>query len=194
MYFEKSIHRTPIGTVGVLCKQVSAFWTNIPPDIQRIEGEIPVKFGGDAVEVPGARDLLGKLETANAPWAIVTSGTRLLVQGWLKILGLSEPRILVTAEDVANGKPDPGCYLNGAAKLGLNASDVLVLEDAPAGIRAGKAAGCRVVALATTHRIVDLKEAGADWIVEDLRSVVIRGFNQGSSKIVIEIRQALRNA
>ena len=77
--------------------------TNEILDIQQIEGEIPLLFGDDAVEIKGSRALLTNLDEANVPWAVVTSGTLPLVQGWLKILGLAEPRRLVTAEDVENG-------------------------------------------------------------------------------------------
>jgi glycerol 3-phosphatase-1 len=139
-----------------------------------MEGEIPLLFGDDAVEIKGARALLTELDEANMPWAVVTSGTRPLVEGWLKILRLAEPRCLVTAEDVANGKPDPACYLLGRQRLGIRGTEKpLVVEDAPAGIRAGKAAGFDVLALATTHEINELVEAGADCIVRNLESVVL---------------------
>lgn len=143
-----------------------------------LEAEVPVRFGGDAVEIAGARALLDSLQALGAKWAIVTSGTRPLVAGWLEVLQLVQPEHMVTAEDVVRGKPDPECYRLGAKKLGLELGNcsrslapVLVLEDAPAGVRAGKAAGCRVLALATTHRPSELKEAGADWVIPDLKSL-----------------------
>jgi beta-phosphoglucomutase-like phosphatase (HAD superfamily) len=68
---------------------------------------------------------------------------------------------------VQRGKPDPEPYLKGAQILGMPATDCIVFEDAPAGIRAGKAAGARVLALRTTVTERELREAGADWIVED---------------------------
>lgn len=61
----------------------------------------------------------------------------------------------------------------GAESLKLDPKGLLVLEDSPAGIKAGKAAGCRVLGVATTHTAKEVKEAGADWVVEDLRSVVV---------------------
>ncbi|KAK7534659.1 glycerol-3-phosphate phosphatase [Phyllosticta citricarpa] len=161
--------------------------------VSSMEGTIPKEFGQDAVEIPGSRDLLGKLEAAGAPWAIVTSGTRPLVTGWLERLELAHPKHVVTAEDVVHGKPDPACYLLGAEKLQLpsdSRSEVLVLEDAPAGVRAGKAAGFKVVALATTHDVDQLKEAGADWIVGDVRSMTLRGYDKESGRITIEIGNA----
>lgn len=81
----------------------------------------------------------------------------------------------MTAEDVKEGKPDPACYRLGKQRLRLEGVEkVLVIEDAPAGIRAGKAAGFDVLALATTHKTEELVDAGADWIVQNLKSVCIR--------------------
>ncbi|KAK2775337.1 hypothetical protein FQN52_004021 [Onygenales sp. PD_12] len=158
--------------------------------VSHVEGLIPKDFGQDATEIPGARLLLSNLETAGAPWAVVTSGTRALVNGWLGVLNLAQPKHLVVAEDVEVGKPDPRCYLMGRARLGLGeGAQMLVVEDAPSGIRAGKAAGFKVLALATTHKLEQLKEAGADWIVEDLRSVELKGCN---GKVEIEILNALQ--
>lgn len=127
--------------------------TNQASDISHMESLIPLRYGSSAVEIPGARSLLSSLTTLASPWAIVTSGTMPLVTGWLTILKLPRPEHLVAAEDVENGKPDPGGYLMGLKKLGLegSAADVLVLEDSPAGIRAGKAAGCRVLGVVTSQ-------------------------------------------
>lgn len=157
------------------------------------EGAIPKLYGSDAVEVPGARDLLARLEAAGAKWAIVTSGTRPLVTGWLDVMKLAHPKFMVTAEEVSRGKPDPAPYLLGAERLGMEKSvkDVLVLEDAPSGVRAGKAAGFRVVAVATTHAIEELREAGADWIVRDLRSVTLERVDGKSGEVRIQIVDAL---
>jgi sugar-phosphatase len=75
------------------------------------------------------------------------------------------PEKMIPSDDVLRGKPDPEPYLKGAASLGLPASECLVFEDAPAGIRAGKTAGARVLALPTTSPEDELKSAGADWIL-----------------------------
>jgi glycerol 3-phosphatase-1 len=161
-------------------------------DVCHVEGLIPREFGSDAVEIPGARELLDALEAAQAPWAIVTSGTRPLMAGWLERMQLAEPRHCVTAEDVQQGKPDPECYLLGKARLGLAAGDrTLVVEDAPAGIRAGKAAGCAVIGLTTTHRVELIRVAGADWIVEDLRRVRFRGRDEQTGMLEMEIDPTL---
>ena len=160
--------------------------------MSKAEAKIPSTWGDDAIELPGSRALLDDLERAGAPWAIVTSGTKPLVTGWLDIMKLAHPKNLVVAEDVANGKPDPACYMLGQKRLGLpRDAAMLVLEDAPAGIKAGKAAGFKVVALKTSHTIEQLKEAGPDWIVEDLRSVTLKAFDKGKGKVEIEIRHAL---
>jgi len=134
--------------------------------------------------------MLAALQSSGAKWGVVTSGTRALIDGWLDVLGLPHPEMLVVAEDVELGKPDPRCYLLGRKKLGIESSSVVVLEDAPSGIKAGKAAGFKVIALATTHSLDQLKEAGADWIVEDLRSVSVKGVVDG--RVQIEIRNALQ--
>lgn len=159
---------------------------------------MPKIYGSDAVEIPGSRRLLEQLERVDAPWAIVTSGTRPLVTGWLDVMKLAHPKNLVTAEEVKNGKPDPACYQLGAKLLGFGGNgkeivgrQLLVLEDAPAGVRAGKAAGFKVVALATTHSIDRLREAGADWIVRDMRSVMMTTWNAKAGEIRIEIKDAL---
>lgn len=133
-----------------------------------------------------------KLEAAGAPWAIVTSGTSPLVNGWLSVMKFAQPKYLVTAEEVKNGKPDPSGYQMGAKRLGKSEAapeQILVLEDAPAGVRAGKTAGYKVIALATTHDVGRLREAGADWIVQDMRSVTFKGYKH--DRVAIEVRDAL---
>ena len=158
-----------------------------------MEGLIPKDYGTDAVEIPGARALLDSLDAQNVPWAIVTSGTRPLMEGWLERMKLAYPRNNVVAEDVEKGKPDPACYALGKARLGLGVEDAaLVIEDAPAGVRAGKAAGCRVLGLSTTHSVERIREAGADWVVRDLRSVSSLGRDEQSGLFRIELRNILR--
>lgn len=157
-----------------------------------MEGLLPRFHGEDATEIPGARALLDQLIEAKAPWAIVTSGTVPLVTGWLDRLALPHPDILVTAESVENGKPDPACYALGLSKLGLDktaSSDVLVLEDSPAGIASGKAAGCKVIGLVTSHTLDQVVAAEPDWIVEDLRSVTMVACTSGA--VTLQISNAL---
>jgi len=130
-------------------------------------------------------------------------------------MDLAHPRFMVTAEEVAVGKPDPACYRLGAQRLGFSLGEVdgdgkddgekdgkkeeapvsgeqfLVLEDAPAGVRAGKNAGFRVVALATTHGVGELRAAGADWIVRDMRSVTVERWDAKGRVVGVRIADAL---
>ncbi|KAK7753749.1 DL-glycerol-3-phosphatase [Diatrype stigma] len=185
--------------------------------VRYMEGLLPKLHGDDAVEIPGARALLDALIAAGAPWAIVTSGTEPLVNGWLDRLALPHPKVLVTAESVENGKPDPTCYNLGRSRLGLyghsssegekgeggegkGKGEILVLEDSPAGIRAGKAAGCRVLGLVTSHTAEQVVAAGPDWVVRDLRSVRVVGCDgaqaggaagRGRSVVTLQISDAL---
>jgi glycerol 3-phosphatase-1 len=153
-----------------------------------MESQIPLKYGEDAIPIPGSQSLLAQVSNLRIPWGIVTSGTKPLVSGWLDILQLVHPSVLITAEVVRDGKPNPACYSLGKEKLGLNGK-VLVVEDAPAGIKAGKKAGCKVLALATTHETEALWEAGADWVVKDLQSLRMEVCELGDGRrdVAIEI-------
>ena len=127
----------------------------------------------DVVALPGAVELIQSLPARR--WTIVTSCTRPLALVRLRAAGLPVPERIITSNDIVNGKPHPEPYLNGAGLLGLATADCVVFEDAPAGIRAGKGAGARVIALQTTERDRFLREAGADWIVKDCASVRVSG-------------------
>jgi len=138
----------------------------------------------DAVPLPGASELLNALPADR--WTIVTSCTRALATARLQAAGLRIPERLVTCDDVKNGKPDPEPYLKGASLLGVPARDCVVVEDAPAGIRAGKAASAPVIACRTTASESELKDAGADWIVEDCKSIsVLRPDPSGELRVVL---------
>jgi len=132
-------------------------------EIEDLAGVIPL---------PGSLDLLASLPPDR--WTIVTSCTRALAEVRIRAAGLPVPKKLITANDITHGKPHPEPYLKGAAILGFPASDCLVLEDAPAGIRSGKAAGAKVIGFTTTVEASVAREAGADWIVRncsDIRSL-----------------------
>jgi sugar-phosphatase len=101
------------------------------------------------VAVPGVVAFLTSLPQER--WAIVTSAPIELATRRLEAAGVPVPRVLVTAEDVAAGKPDPACYRLAAERLGVNVSDCLVFKDAPAGILAGEAAGAEVIVVTATH-------------------------------------------
>jgi len=125
------------------------------------------------VPLPGALELLASLPAER--WTIVTSCTRRLAEVRLRAAGLPQPKSFITSNDITQGKPHPEPYLNGAAVLGVSAAECVVVEDAPAGVRAGKAAGARVIAFTTTVAVSAVRNAGADWVVGncgDIRAVV----------------------
>jgi mannitol-1-/sugar-/sorbitol-6-phosphatase len=99
--------------------------------------------------VPGAARLLENLPVGS--WAVATSGTRRMASERLRRAGLPLPNVLVCAEDVLHGKPSPEVYLLAAAGLAVDPADCIVIEDAPAGIQAARAADMRVIGLTTTH-------------------------------------------
>ncbi|MFJ2567223.1 MULTISPECIES: HAD-IA family hydrolase [unclassified Streptomyces] len=107
--------------------------------------------------VHGAVELLLALPVD--AWAIVTSGDRGSVHARFAAAGLPLPRVQVYGGDVVQAKPAPECYLKAAAALGLEPSACLVVEDAPVGVAAGKAAGCRVAGFTSTHDRADLRPA-----------------------------------
>jgi sugar-phosphatase len=146
-------------------------------EIADIDGVIPL---------PGAMELLQALPPER--WAIVTSCTRPLAGVRIAAAGLPKPRYLVTSTDVEHGKPDPEPYLKGARLLGVPASECIVIEDAPAGIRAGKAAGARVLALRTTASDAELQQAGADWIVDDCAQLLVDSSRAGEEFLLIDRR------
>lgn len=109
-------------------------------EIEDVEGVEPIE---------GAAAFLASLPADR--WAIVTSSPRRLALRRLAAAGLPVPAVLVTAEDVARGKPAPDCFLLAAERLGQRIEDCLVFEDAPAGIKAAEAAGAAVVMVTATH-------------------------------------------
>jgi sugar-phosphatase len=118
----------------------------------------------ELADTDGVRALPGAAELLNAPpapLAIVTSCSTALAHARLRAAGLPIPPILVSSDGLENGKPDPECFLIAARRLGVEPNACVVLEDAPAGIEAGKAAGAKVVAVRTTHPDEELGQADA---------------------------------
>jgi sugar-phosphatase len=131
-------------------------------EIEDVDGVIPL---------PGALELLHSLPPHR--WAVVTSGTRPLAEVRIRAAGLPLPKHFITASDITRSKPDPEPYLLGAKSVRCAPRECLVIEDAPAGIRSAKSAGSKVIALRTTVSDAELAAAGADWIVQDLRSLIL---------------------
>ncbi|CDR05223.1 HAD-IA family hydrolase [Streptomyces iranensis] len=118
--------------------------------------------------LPGAAELLAGLPAGR--WAVVTSAYRELAEARLAEVAI-RPGTLISADDITRGKPHPEPFLLAAERLGVDPARCVVFEDAPAGLAAGRAAGMRTVALATT---TDRAELVADVVVEDLSAVSVQ--------------------
>ena len=140
----------------------------------------------DIVALPGAAQLLHSLPADR--YAIVTSATRALAEVRLRAAGFSIPQHLVTARDVPRGKPYPDPYLKGTQLLGVQPAECVVVEDAPSGIRAGKAAGASVIALRTTSNDAELEEAGANWIVNNCADLFLETVDGNEEFLVLRRR------
>jgi sugar-phosphatase len=120
-------------------------------------GGYETEHRGELTVLPGARECLSIARQGR--WAVVTSGTRALATTRLEVVGLPAPEILITADDVTAGKPDPEPYRRAAAALGVAAEECAVVEDAPMGVLAAKRAGMTVLAVTTTHPAAALGQA-----------------------------------
>lgn len=125
---------------------------------------------GQLGSYPGVIDFLDSIAADLIPMAVVTSSTRTEANAVIAALHLSRYfPVIVTAEDVDRGKPDPQGYLLAAAELHTRPDQCLVVEDAPSGIQAARKAGMSVLAITNTHQAPDL--SSADWIVDSLDSL-----------------------
>lgn len=129
-------------------------------EIEDLDGVVPL---------PGALELLASLPEDR--WTIVTSSTRALAEVRIKAAGLPLPKKLITSTDITHGKPHPEPYLKGAAILGFPPTECIVVEDVPAGVCAGKDAGSHVIAFRTTVPDSALREAGADWVLNNCQDI-----------------------
>ncbi len=148
---------------------------NFPLDVMEAKKRVYKIYGeiarGKLKLLPGVKEFIEKCKEKGLKTAVATSADRIKLEINLRETGLHQTYFdtLVTAEDVTNKKPDPDIYLKAAEKLKLSPEHCLVVEDAPAGVQAGKAAGARVLALLTSFPEKEL--TGADWIVKDLAHV-----------------------
>ncbi|WP_270887002.1 HAD-IA family hydrolase [Pedococcus sp. 5OH_020] len=146
--------------------------------VERIEA-IELADTAGITLLPGAADALAALSEAGPQGrdlcAIATSCTRPLAEARIRATRLPAPRVVVTATDVSRGKPHPEPFLLAAARLGVPASDCLVVEDAPGGLEAARAAGCATVAVSTTTAAADLIADGVVDTLADVRFVVRQG-------------------
>ncbi|GLB33984.1 putative HAD-hyrolase-like protein [Lyophyllum shimeji] len=142
------------------------------------------------VMLPGVVAALEELAPArylpDPSWAICTSATRAYATSALRIAGIPVPDVFVAAEDVTQGKPFPDPYLLGAKQCGVKPENCVVFEDAPSGIRSGRAAGCKTIGVLTTHTREQLEAAKPDFIVRDISRI---GFKRLGKGVEITIHQ-----
>lgn len=127
------------------------------------------------VPIPGAKNLLNQLNERSIPWTIVTSCTIPLAISRVKAAGIEMPDHSVTFNDVKLGKPHPEPFILGAKRIGLEPNQCWVIEDAPAGVKSGKSAGCTVAAVLTSHLKEQLDEA--DHFLNHLDELLPLAFN-----------------
>lgn len=154
----------------------------LKPDIDVVEGlklieDMEIDDVDDVLVLPGVRALLESLPPER--WAIVSSATYRLLVARLKAAKLPLPDKIISGDHVVNGKPHPEPYLKGAEMIHAKPAECLVIEDAPSGARAGKAAGCRVLGVLGTHSEEELTAAGADWVVKTLEAVKVERTAEG---------------
>jgi sugar-phosphatase len=150
-------------------------------EIEDLDGVVPL---------PGTQALLNALPADK--WTIVTSCTRRLAEVRIKAAGLPVPAKFITSNDIQQGKPHPQPYLKGAALLGVAAEDCIVIEDAPAGVRAGKASCARVIGLLTTLKRDEIIEAGADWVVQDCSAVTLDSVDTTHQRLCLNLSDGTR--
>jgi HAD superfamily hydrolase (TIGR01509 family) len=128
-----------------------------------------VQDAATVTPVPGALELTNGM--ADASWAVVTSGNRILARARLSAAGIASPAVLITADDVSNGKPDPEGYLAAAQQIGVAPDRTVVFEDAASGVLAARAAGVGAVIGVGARAL----ETDADVVVQDLRGITWTG-------------------
>jgi sugar-phosphatase len=133
------------------------------------------------VVMPGAAELVRSIPLGR--WGVVTSGSKLLATNRLRYCGLPVPEVLVTSDDVINGKPHPEPYLRGAEWMSVSPAECLVIEDAPAGIESARAGGMSVLGITSTYAVSALQHA--DQVIGKLAQV--RVTLNGSGKLSVEI-------
>jgi beta-phosphoglucomutase-like phosphatase (HAD superfamily) len=140
------------------------------------------------VKLPGVSEIMEELlpgsKYPKPCWAICTSATRAYATSALNMAGVPIPDAFVAAEDVTVGKPSPDPYLLGAKKCNVNPERCLVIEDAPTGIRSGSTAGCKTLALLTTHSREQLMACQPDFLAKDLSRVTVKRTENGVEVII----------
>ena len=135
--------------------------------------------------MPGAADLVKSIPYGR--WGVVTSGSRLLATNRLRFCGLPVPEVLVTSDDVKNGKPHPEPYLKGAQGLVFAPEECLVIEDAPAGIQSAHAAGMKVIGITSTYAAGAIEHA--DAVLGKLGQIQVSLDGAGALRIEVELER-----
>ena len=145
--------------------------------VARLE-DLEVELAAGTIALPGARELLSAIPGRR--WAIATSASKRLGSARWAGAGIPTPQVVVTAEDVANGIPDPEPYLLAADRLGVDIAECIVVEDSPGGAASGHAAGAQV--LAVGDQPWPTEPVGR---VRDLRDVTCNVTDDGQLSLVV---------
>jgi mannitol-1-/sugar-/sorbitol-6-phosphatase len=168
--------------------------------IRRVAPHLDAQAEADAIEndeandqegvlvMPGAAELVRSIP--HGRWGVVTSGSRLLASARLPFCGLPVPDVLVTSDDVINGKPHPEPYLKGAERLGFDPAECVVIEDAPAGIQAARAAGMKVIGITSTYKADALVQA--DAVIARLAQIQVTSNGTGPLSVIAGDGKLLR--
>lgn len=153
----------------------------IDVDIEKVKARTYEIFGiivrNNLAPLPGAREFIAKCRDKGLKMALATSADSVKMETNLREIGLPSDTFqsIVTGLDVINKKPFPDIYIKAAGSIGLRPEECLVVEDAVSGIKAGKAAGCKCLAVTTSFKESDL--IGADWICGSLLNVPEQAIN-----------------
>jgi mannitol-1-/sugar-/sorbitol-6-phosphatase len=140
--------------------------------VRRIQA-IELEDLGDIAAMPGAHALLSRLaRSPHLRWALATSMNQPLLIARMAAAGLPIPETVITSDVILDGKPDPESYLLAARELGVSAHECVVIEDAPAGLIAARAAGATVVAVTHTFS-ADILTPNADFVISSLRALQV---------------------
>jgi sugar-phosphatase len=149
---------------------------DLDPEIElKIIEDREVEDNEDLTVLPGVLNLLAALPQNR--WTVVTSATERLARARMAAGGVPAPERLVTADFVTRGKPHPEPFLAGAAMLGFTPEECVVFEDSSSGAKAGRAAGCTVVATTFSHPVETLD--AAHYLVTDLTGITVESVGDG---------------
>jgi sugar-phosphatase len=176
----RTVENIPHGVRSIDVVRQLAPHLDAEAEVKRIE-KMEAEDQDGVVVMPGAAELLKSIPEGR--WCVVTSGTRYLATSRLKHANLPMPRVMVSADDVSKGKPDPEPYLTGAQLLGMSASECVVIEDAPAGILAAHAGGMRVIGMTSTYPASALR---ADVVIQKLAQIKVNS-RDGAQGLTISV-------